>query len=358
MNGSGTQQKARADWKSALKLLLAFQRQMTLGTLETVVFGQTSVDMYQPPSTPAATVIFIPGLSIRGREDPRIRRLGWALSAGGLRVLIPDVPSIRALTISTRQPDEVANLIRSLAQDQSLVTTRRVALMSVSFSSIFVLGAALDPALTDRIAAVGLIGGYYDIERVADFLITSEQADPYGRLVIGRSYFAEFEPEQTNAIAALKAAVETVATNNNEPIRLDALFDTNDPLEQSLHQLMTEPASRQALLEKILDVFDSAWAGYRVPAEFPQSTPPVFLLHGSHDPVIPTAESRHLARRLAQQGLAHHLCISELLEHGNTAISFRRIVDVYRLVAGFAWFLGRAQTDGTKKGRPGAPFFD
>ena len=131
-----------------------------------------------------------------------------------------------------------------------------------------------------------------------------------------------------------------------------------EQIKQSLHQLMTTPGSRQAFLEKILDVFDSAWAGYRVPAEFPQGTPPVFLLHGSHDPVIPTAESCHLARRLAQQGLAHHLCISELLEHGNTAISFRRIADVYRLVAGFAWFLGRAQTDGTKKGRPGAPFFD
>ena len=91
MNGSDTQRKAHADWRSALKLLLAFQQHKTPGTLETVAFGQTSVDVYQPPLTPTATVIFIPGLSIRGREDPRIRRLGWALSAGGLRVLIPDV---------------------------------------------------------------------------------------------------------------------------------------------------------------------------------------------------------------------------------------------------------------------------
>ena len=128
------------------------------------------------------------------------------------------------------------------------------------------------------------------------------------------------------------------------------LFDENDPFQQSLHQLMTEPASRQAFLEKILDVFDSAWAGYRVPAQFPQSTPPVFLLHGSHDPVIPTAESRHLAHRLARQSLAHHLCVSDLLEHGNTAISLRRIVDVSRLVAGFAWFLGRSQTGGDESG--------
>ena len=346
MNGSGTQRKARADWKGALKLLLAFQRHQKPGKLETVAFGQTSVDIYQPPSAPPATVIFVPGLSIRGREDPRIRRLGWALSAGGARVLIPDVPSIRDLTISTRQPDEVANLIRSLVQDRTLVTTRRVALMSVSFSSIFVLRAALDPVLTDRVTALGLIGGYYDIERVADFLITSKRADPYGRLVIGRSYFAEFESEHTKAIATLKRVVETVATNNHEPIHLDALFDANDPFEQSLHQLMTEPASRQAFLKKVLDVFDSAWAGYRVPAQFPQSTPPVFLLHGSHDPVIPTEESDSLAERVARQGLAHHLCVSDLLEHGNTAISFRRIVDVYRLVAGFAWFLGRAQAGG------------
>ena len=123
-------------------------------------------------------------------------------------------------------------------------------------------------------------------------------------------------------------------------------FDANDPLERSLHQLMTRPGSRQAFLKKVLDVFDSAWVGYRVPPEFPNGTPPVFLLHGSHDPVIPTEESDRLADRLARQGLAHHLCVSDLLEHGNTAISFRRINDVYRLVAGFAWFLGQAQAGG------------
>ena len=68
MSESDTQRNAHADWKGALKLLLAFQRHKTPGTLETVVFGQTSVDVYEPPSTPVATVIFVPGLSIRGRE--------------------------------------------------------------------------------------------------------------------------------------------------------------------------------------------------------------------------------------------------------------------------------------------------
>ena len=55
MSESDTQRKAHADWKGALKLLLAFQRHKTPGTLETVVFGQRSVDVYEPPSTPAAT---------------------------------------------------------------------------------------------------------------------------------------------------------------------------------------------------------------------------------------------------------------------------------------------------------------
>ena len=337
------QQRLTSDWQGALKLLFAYQCNQTPGKLETIPHGDTQVDIFDPPSEPRSTVIFIPGLAIRGREDPRIRRLGWALCATGLRVLIPDVPSIRALTISTRQPDEVATLLKSLAGDRTLVTTDDIVLMSVSFSSIFVLRAALDKALADRVNTLGLIGGYFDIEKVADFLITAECADPYGRLLIARSYFAEFEPAKAKAIAALKQAVQTSAINNREPICLDTLLDISDPVEQSLHWLLSDSKAQQEFRDKVLNVFDSTWAGYRVPTEFPSRMPPVFLLHGSNDPVIPAEESYRLARRLASQGISHHLCVSDLLDHGNTSISLRRIVDVYRLVTGFAWFLARTR---------------
>jgi len=341
MSGLQGPRRASPDWQGACKLLFAFQRNQTPGKLETVFHRDTQVDIYDPLSEPRSTAIFVPGLAIRGREDPRIRRLGWALCAAGLRVLIPDVPSIRALTISNRQPDEVSDLLKSLVGDRSLVTTDDIALMSVSFSSVFVLRAALEEALVDRVSTLGLIGGYFDIEKVADFLITSDRADPYGKLLIARSYFAEFESAE--AAAALKQAVETSAINNHEPIRLDALLDVGDPVERPLHRLLSDPKAQQEFLDKVVDLFDSTWEGYRVPPEFPRRMPPVFLLHGSNDPVIPPEESRRLARRLASQGISHHLCVSHLLDHGNTSISLRRIVDVYRLVAGFAWFLARTR---------------
>tara|TARA_Y100000310_G_scaffold322859_2_gene382450 strand:+ start:491 stop:1525 length:1035 start_codon:yes stop_codon:yes gene_type:complete len=341
MSGLQGRPKPRPEWRGAVKLLFAFQRNQTPGKLETVSHDDTRVDIYDPPTAPMATVIFVPGLAIRGREDPRIRRFGWALCAAGARVLIPDIPSIRALKISARQPAEVNALLKSLAQDRTMVTTDDIALMSVSFSSVFVLRAALDRALADRVSALGLIGGYFDIEKVADFLITSERADPYGRLLIARSYFAEFESAEQGVVAALKHAVERSALDNAQPNELDDLFDVNDPVEKSLHRLLSDPEARRGFLDKVVKVFDGNWAGYRVPQQLPQSMPAVFLLHGRTDPVIPTEESRRLAHRLASQGVAHHLCVSNLLDHGNTAISLRRAVDVYHLVVGFAWFLAR-----------------
>jgi len=341
MSGRQGRPEPRPDWRGALKLLLSFHRNETKGRLETVSHDDTWVDIYDPPTAPMATVIFVPGLAIQGREDPRIRRLGWALCTAGLRVLIPDIPSIRALKISASQSAQVNALLKSLAQDRAMVTTDDIALMSVSFSSVFVLRAALDRVLGDRVSALGLIGGYFDIEKVADFLITSERADPYGRLLIARSYFAEFESADEGAVAALKHAIEAAARNNTKPIDLDGLFDVSDPVEHSLHQLLSDPKARREFLDKVVNVFDGGWAGYRIPQEFPQNMPAVFLLHGRADLVIPTEESRRLAHRLAGQGIAHHLCVSNLLDHGNTAISLRRAVDVYHLVAGFAWFLAR-----------------
>jgi predicted esterase len=68
---------------------------------------------------------------------------------------------------------------------------------------------------------------------------------------------------------------------------------------------------------------------------------PVFILHGRHDRIIPCGEAKRLAQRFNRQKLPYFLCVSELLTHGNSEISMRKFFEVYRLLKGFAWFLGQ-----------------
>ena len=334
---------SRHDWLGAIRLLSHFHNHSSevLPRLES--HRGYLVDIYEPSTDPVSTVIFTPGLSLHGREDPRLRRFGFALQSAGLRVLIPDVPSLRALRINTKQPLEIKELLISLTQDSNLVTTSHLALMSVSFSSVFVLASATESALRKRLSAIGLIGGYFDIEKVARFLLTSPIAEPYGKLIIVRSYLEEIGSCDSYTLDLLDRASHESAIQISRAIPLEQLFDNASPKQASVLRLLAEPQSCGEIYENVVNLFKHSWSGYSTAINFSDSMCPVFLLHGREDRVIPVEQSRWLSASLVKTGVPHRLCVSDLLAHGNATISFRRAVEIYRLTRAFAWFLGRAK---------------
>jgi hypothetical protein len=56
--------------------------------------------------------------------------------------------------------------------------------------------------------------------------------------------------------------------------------------------------------------------------------------------VVPPEESCRLAQLLQDRGVSHRLCVTDFLGHGDAVISLARLRQLYRLLAGFAWFLG------------------
>jgi predicted esterase len=67
---------------------------------------------------------------------------------------------------------------------------------------------------------------------------------------------------------------------------------------------------------------------------------PVFLLHGSEDSVIPTAESVLLADYLRSRGVEVHLLISELITHAEVDRAVAA-ADAWRLISFWANVLKR-----------------
>ena len=329
------------DWAAAVRLLSAFNRHQNNPPPKTVFHAGYPLDIYDPRKSPKASVIFIPGLAIHGREDCRMRQLASALCAAGLRVVVPDIPSIRSLRVTSGQSHEVRGLVEILVNESSLGVTENVALMSVSFSSVFALDIARQGTLGTRLKGVGIIGGYSDIESVASFLIKAKRADPYGKLIISRSYLLETEPDNYAESDALKRAVESSALNPKAPNRLCDLFDLTDSIQAGIYERLTDTDYCDDFYLKILDHLDDQWSGYRLAGDFPHDMSPVFILHGRHDRIIPSGEAKRLAQRFSRQKLPHFLCMSELLNHGNSDISMRKFFEVYRLLKGFAWFLGQ-----------------
>ena len=327
------------DWPGALALLFTHQRNLGERVPLTVVHAGRPIDLYCPSGHERGTVVFVHGMSSRGREDPRVRSLAWALAATGRRVVVPEIPSIRRLTIRVDQPREVQAVLETIASDPALVPADRFALMAVSFSGVFALRAVCSKALGGRVNAACLIGGYFDIDTVISFLINSNRSDPYGRLLIARSYFTDIEPKGEAFHHHLDRCIERSATNQ-PGWSLRELLDPAEPQQQQLYQLLSDSAERQAFCRQVMAAFDDDWSDYRAPQEFGDRRTPVFLLHGRGDRVIPAGESRRLARQLAEQRVPCYLCVTRLLEHGDSAISLYRLQELYRLLAGFAWFLG------------------
>ena len=331
-------------WLATLRLLTRFQGKNTDPAKYPVKVpcGRYQVDQYLPAGKPSGTVIFIHGMAALGAEDPRVQQLARALTAAGLKVLIPHLPTIRELRIERDQPAEVQSVLEQIAADRGLVPTGRFAAMAVSFSGVFALRAACSSTLGQRITALCLIGGYYDVDQVSDFLVNARRSDPYGRMLMLRSYYREVEPESDDFHQALEHCIrESAKLEGGWNLRV--LLDPTDPLQERLYQLLDDTDQREQFHRKVIAAFGNDWRSYRVSLDFVNRKTPVFLLHGRADRVIPPGESRRLARQMTERGIPNYLCVTRFLSHGDSAISIARLPELYRLLKGFAGFVSGAR---------------
>lgn len=337
-------QTGLSSWLSTLRLLIRFQGRST-GRMKDptrVICDGHPVDQYLPFGNATGTVIFIHGMAVLGAEDPRVQQLARALTVAGLKVLIPHLTTIRALRIERDQPAEVQSVLESIAGDPRLVATGRFAAIAVSFSGVFALRAACSRTLGERMTALCLIGGYYDVDRVSDFLVNARRSDPYGRMLMLRSYYREVEPESNEFHQLLERCIRQSA-KLEDGWNLRTLLDPADALQERLYRLLDDVTERERFHRKVRTAFDSEWDGYRVSLEFANRGTPVFLLHGRADRVIPPGESRRLARQMTARGIPNHLCITRFLTHGDSAIRLARLPELYRLLKGFAGFIRGAR---------------
>jgi len=300
--------------------------------------------LFLPPGRgPAPGWLVLHGLTVPGRRHAAMLRFVRSLAASGAVVLVPDVPSWRALRLDATAAR--ATLEAGVARLEGMAEVRPggVGAVGFSFGATQVLMAAADPAMHGRLNGVVAFGGYCDLPRLLRSLFTGEHEwegvwrtldpDPYGRWIASGNFLTLLpgcEGMHAVANAALELAVE--AGRRGEWAwgpRYDAmkteLARDFTPEERRIWEIVAPPSNVAPELEAARELAARFAAGA---LEHDTGLDPrphlaevrarVVLSHGRQDRLIPYTETLRLMSMLPPQARAS-ATITGLFAHSGGA---------------------------------------
>lgn len=266
-------------------------------------------------------VLLLHGVHARGIDEPRLVSFARTLAQGGLAVLTPELSALTHYRLDPALTGE----IRALAAAHAAATnTPAVGVIGISFAGGLALLAAAEQAADRPIGFVATVGAHADLVRLCQYYAghdvrgpNGERADvpphPYGARVMLRPQLARFLAPAD--LATAERAHDLYLHDQHREAR--ALGAGLSPAGQRFMATVLSEQGSPLLSSWLDDV--TAVATPQLTAASPHGhlgdlRVPVYLLHGTGDPIIPSFESAYLARELPP-GQLHALVISKLLRH-------------------------------------------
>ncbi len=309
--------------------------------------------LYTPVAHPdAPAVLMLHGVHHLGIDEPRLIAFATALSACGLRVLTPELPDIKDYHVGTNSILTIGETAQWLSQR----AREPVGVMGLSFSGGLSLLAAADPQFRPSIKFVVAVGSQDEMQRVAAYYRTGEDARPngteellppheYGPLVLEYEHLEDFVPGVD--IAPLRTVLRAHLYEDVSGERA-AMEHLNERQAGEARALMaTDSPTTRAVLAKaeVKHVIDMA--GVSPHGHIGHLTTPVYLLHGAADNIIPAAETLWMESELPTATLKAAL-ISPVLSHLDLDGAGPGVTDNLRLVHFFSLILRAAESPASK----------
>ncbi|MEW5983603.1 MAG: hypothetical protein AB1806_14710 [Acidobacteriota bacterium] len=322
--------------------------------------GPIRARLYRPNRIRRAVVV-TPGVHAFGIDEARLVGLAGALARLGVAVVTPESPDLMRYAITARTVDVVEDTATWLSARRDLARDGRVGLVGISFSGGLSIVAAGRPSMHSRVAWVLSFGGHSSLPRVMRFLCVGLEPGRYGplggsRLAPGLGDGRTLKPhDYGTAVMLLALAGRVVPIGQAEALRqailiyLEAscwdLVDkarANELWEASRMAVARLPEPSATLLRYVNDRNVDALGAVLLPyvdhaGVDPDLSPdrsvappsPVFVLHGTGDTVIPSAETlaleRYLAPRTRVRVLLSNLITHAEVDHPPTA---REVLDL------------------------------
>jgi len=275
-----------------------------------VVDGRTHQgDLYHPTGwRPPAALVVVPGASPAGRDDPRLVAFAGTLAKAGFLVLVPEIPALRALTLSSADSEIIADGLRHLEQARP---GRFLGVVALSYAVGPAMLAAHEPDLADRVDALVGIGGYHDVDAVGLWFTTGWYRVPAAE-VDGRAEWRRGQPNDFGKWVFLRANAGRVEDARDtmllEEIADRRLRDGRADLSDIVPQLGPEGQAVHAFItnrdrDRVPGLIAALPPGIRAEMraldlsarDFGTAGPHLVLVHGRNDTIIPFTESLALA---------------------------------------------------------------
>jgi hypothetical protein len=287
-----------------------------------------------------------------------------SLAASGAVVLVPDVPSWRALRLDAEAARATVRAGAAHLEGMREVRAGGVGAVGFSFGATQVLMAAADAAMHGRLNAVVAFGGYCDLGRMLRCLFAGEHEwegvrytldpDPYGRWIVVGNYLTSIPGcEGMHAVAHAALELATEAGRRGEwawgphydamKVELTRGFT---PDERRIWEIIAPPADVQPDAEAARELaarFTAAALG-EAPGLDPRPRlgsvrARVVLSHGRQDRLVPFTETLRLLTMVPPQAEAT-ATITGLFAH--SAGAWLHPVHWFRETAAFVRLLDRA----------------
>lgn len=302
--------------------------------------GPFRARLYRPAGAGALPAVVVAhGVHYRGIDERRLVPFARALAATGLTVLTPELRDLADYRITSSGVDVMKDAVTYLAARHDLVSSDRVRLLGFSFAGGLALVAAEDEATRRHLSAVVSVGGHHDLRRVLHFLIHDEietpsgilhrKAHEYGLVLLIYGNLEHFVP--ASDLGVMRDGFRAWLQEDRKRAR-DAAARCTTPEGERLWQLL-EHGKLQTLapdLDALLATQQAELAALSPAGHLKQLQLPVYLLHGSHDSVIPPEETSAADRELGDS--AHDALVSPLLEHVEVT-EHASLMDELRLIA-------------------------
>lgn len=271
---------------------------------------------------PSPGIVVAHGVHYRGIDERRLVPFARALAESGLTVLTPELHDLADYRITASGVDVIRAAVRYLPTRTDRVAPGKVGVLGFSFAGGLSLVAVSDPQTSAHVSSVTSVGGHHDLRRVLRFLIHNEietphgvvhqQAHDYGLVVLVYGNLEHFVPAVD--LPAMRAGFRAWLHEDQKAAREAARARTT-PEAERLWQLL-ERQQLQTLapeLDTLLERQRAELSSLSAAGHLRQLHVPVYLLHGSHDSVIPPSETD--AASLELDGAEHRALVSPLLEH-------------------------------------------
>lgn len=287
--------------------------------------GPIRARLYFPrDAQPGTGIVVAHGVHYRGIDERRLMPFARALAESGLTVLTPELSELADYRITKSGVDVIRESVRYLAQRRDHVASEKVGLLGFSFAGGLSLVAARDATTAAHLSSVTSVGGHYDLRRVLRFLIHNEietpqglvrqKAHEYGLVVLVYGNLQHLVPPQD--LPAMREGFKAWLHEDQKAARAAAKARTSLEAER-LWQLL-ETGRLQTLapeLDALLQSQRAELAALSSAGHLKELRVPVYLLHGSHDSVIPSSETDAANLELEGSDAGHSALVSPLLEH-------------------------------------------